>query len=49
MYIIFEGVDTSGKSTQIELLKKEYKNTLFTKEPGGTRVSISKLLLFVRA
>jgi dTMP kinase len=47
MYIIFEGVDTSGKSTQIELLKKEYKNTLFTKEPGGTRFgeSIRSIIL----
>jgi dTMP kinase len=47
MYIIFEGVDTSGKSTQIELLKKEYKNALFTKEPGGTKFgeSIRSIIL----
>ncbi len=37
MYILFEGVDTCGKSTQIELLKKSYKNVIFTKEPGGTK------------
>ena len=36
MYILFEGVDTCGKSTQIEILKNEYKNAIFTKEPGAT-------------
>ncbi|CAA6811394.1 MAG: Thymidylate kinase (EC [uncultured Campylobacterales bacterium] len=38
MYVILEGIDTAGKSTQIELLKQEYKNAVFTKEPGGTNV-----------
>ena len=37
MYVIFEGVDTSGKSTQIELLKSRYSDAIFTKEPGGTK------------
>jgi len=36
MYIAIEGIDTAGKSTQIELLKKEYDNILFIKEPGFT-------------
>ncbi len=36
MYILFEGVDTSGKSTQIELLKEYDKDIITTKEPGGT-------------
>jgi len=36
MYIAIEGIDTSGKSTQIELLKKEFNNFLFIKEPGFT-------------
>ncbi|WP_456480229.1 dTMP kinase [Nautilia sp.] len=36
MYIAIEGIDTAGKSTQIELLKKEVKNVLFIKEPGFT-------------
>jgi dTMP kinase len=36
MYIAIEGIDTAGKSTQIELLKKEFKNILFIKEPGYT-------------
>ncbi len=38
MYIIFEGVDTSGKSTQIEYLKKLYPDFIYTKEPGGTKL-----------
>jgi dTMP kinase len=36
MYIAIEGIDTAGKSTQIELLKKEFKDVLFIKEPGYT-------------
>jgi len=36
MYIIFEGIDTCGKSTQIELLKQLYPHILTTKEPAGT-------------
>ena len=38
MYIAIEGIDTSGKSTQIELLKKELKDALFIKEPGFTEI-----------
>lgn len=40
MYILFEGVDTSGKTTQIELLKKEYPKSIVTKEPGGTPLGL---------
>lgn len=40
MYILFEGIDTCGKSTQIELLKKKYPSLLTTKEPGGTAFGI---------
>ena len=36
MYIAIEGIDTAGKSTQIDLLKNEYENILFIKEPGFT-------------
>lgn len=38
MYIIFEGVDTCGKSTQVELFSQRHKNIVATKEPGGTKV-----------
>ena len=37
MYVAIEGIDTAGKSTQIELLKNEFKNALFIKEPGFTQ------------
>ncbi|WP_456431025.1 dTMP kinase [Nitratifractor sp.] len=36
MYVLFEGIDTCGKSTQIELLKREHPEILVTREPGGT-------------
>jgi len=36
MYILFEGIDTCGKSTQIELLAKNIPEIITTKEPGGT-------------
>lgn len=38
MYIIFEGVDTCGKSTQVDLFYKRHDNIVVTKEPGGTKV-----------
>jgi len=38
MYIVIEGVDTSGKSTQVELLRKRFQDAVFTKEPGGTKL-----------
>ncbi len=38
MYIVFEGVDTSGKTTQIELLKDSFPDAIYTKEPGGTSI-----------
>ena len=41
--IVFEGIDCSGKSTQIKLLKKKLseKNILFSiyREPGGNSLS----------
>ncbi|GAA9999989.1 dTMP kinase [Helicobacter pylori] len=41
MYVALEGVDGVGKSTQIGLLKDRFKNALFTKEPGGTKMGES--------
>jgi len=36
MYLVFEGIDLVGKTSQIELLQKEFSDFIFTKEPGGT-------------
>ena len=36
MYLVLEGIDTAGKSTQIELLQEVNPDLLITKEPGGT-------------
>jgi dTMP kinase len=36
MYVIFEGIDTCGKSTQIELLRRRHPEAVVTREPGGT-------------
>ncbi len=41
MYVALEGVDGAGKSTQVGLLKTRFKNALFTKEPGGTKIGES--------
>ena len=42
-FITFEGPDGAGKSTQIEYLKEYLEDRgleyLFTREPGGTRIS----------
>ena len=42
-FITFEGIDGSGKTTQIDLLETELKlhgiSTLILREPGGTRLS----------
>jgi dTMP kinase len=40
MYILIEGIDTCGKSTQIELLKAKFDDAIFTKEPGGTEFGV---------
>ena len=36
MYVLFEGIDTCGKSTQIELMATKFPHIMVTKEPGGT-------------
>ena len=37
MYILFEGIDTCGKSTQIERIADQYPDVIVTHEPGGTK------------
>ncbi|WP_457596151.1 dTMP kinase [Hydrogenimonas sp.] len=36
MYLAFEGIDTVGKSTQIQRVAARYPDAVVTKEPGGT-------------
>ena len=38
MYVAIEGIDTSGKTTQITALKRHFPNAICTKEPGGTEL-----------
>ena len=40
MYIAIEGIDTAGKSTQIEALRTLFPEALITKEPGGTPAGV---------
>lgn len=40
MYVVIEGVDTAGKSTQLDILKKNHTEAIFTKEPGGTEIGL---------
>ena len=39
-YIVLEGIDTAGKSTQFDILKEKLNNAIFTKEPGGTKIGL---------
>ena len=47
MYVVIEGIDRAGKSTQLELLHQKFPDAIFTKEPGGTELGkqIRKILL----
>ncbi len=38
MYLAFEGIDTVGKSTQIERLARRFPDVVVTREPGGTEL-----------
>ena len=51
MYIAIEGIDTAGKSTQIEAVSKAYPDAVVTKEPGATNigVEIREMVLSARA
>jgi dTMP kinase len=40
MYIIFEGIDTCGKTTQIDLIANKFRDSIKTREPGGTEFGI---------
>ena len=49
-FVTFEGIDSSGKTTQIDLLKKEFANrrdVVFTSNPGETQLGkeLRKILL----
>ena len=47
-YVVFDGMDGSGKGTQMNLLKEKFGDSVvFTREPGGTPFAeeIRKILL----
>jgi len=50
MYIAIEGIDTAGKSTQIEALSNFYSDAVITKEPGATEIGkeIREMVLSAR-
>ncbi len=50
MYIAIEGIDTAGKSTQIQALAQHYTNAIITKEPGATSIGkeIREMVLSAR-
>jgi len=51
MYITIEGIDTAGKSTQIDALTTNYPDAIITKEPGATDIGkeIREMVLSARA
>ncbi|QSZ41821.1 dTMP kinase [Sulfurimonas aquatica] len=51
MYIAIEGIDTAGKSTQINAVSQNFPNAIVTKEPGATDIGkeIREMVLSARA
>jgi len=51
MYIAIEGIDTAGKSTQIDALSQHFSDAVITKEPGATEIGkeIREMVLSARA
>lgn len=47
-FIVIEGIDYSGKGTQIDLLRAHFPDMFYTREPGGTPLAeqIRALVLF---
>ena len=48
MYLVLEGIDTCGKSTQVAKLAELYPTAIITKEPGATELGsqLRELVLF---
>jgi len=51
MYIAVEGIDTAGKSTQIQKLSEHFSSAIITKEPGATKLGkeIRQIVLSAKA
>ena len=51
MYIAIEGIDTAGKTTQIQQLSNHFKDAIITKEPGKTEIGkeIREIVLSAKA
>ena len=51
MYIAIEGIDTAGKSTQLEALSSHFPKAIITKEPGATAIGkeIREMVLSAKA
>ena len=50
MYITIEGIDTAGKSTQVEAISSHFADVILTKEPGATEIGkeIREMVLSAR-
>ncbi len=48
MYVVLEGIDTCGKSTQIKELHTLFPHAIYTKEPGGSEIGsrIREMILY---